>query len=45
LLFAERLHSAAFKLRISSECLGDNLVGFVSGWREWKAPQERVSKV
>jgi hypothetical protein len=45
LLFAQRLHSAAFKLRISTECLGDNLVRFVSGWREWKARQERVRKV
>jgi hypothetical protein len=45
LLFAQRLHSAAFKLRISTECLGNYLVRFVSGWRQGKAPQECVSKV
>jgi hypothetical protein len=45
LLFAQRLHPAAFKLRIPTECLGNNLVRFVSGWRQGKAPQERVSKM
>jgi hypothetical protein len=44
LLFAQRLHSAAFKLRIPTECLGNYLVRFVSGWRQGKAPQKRVSK-
>jgi len=45
LLFAQRLHPAAFKLRIPTECLGNNLVRFVSGWRQGKAPQESVSKM